>query len=435
MTNVKWFGAAVSARCLLLATLLLAICAVPGQASAARSGGPSSAPALAEAGNGCPQRLASRYGIVPKPIGSDQGWTIDINGVAAPAANDVWIGGDVQATHVLSGTTVFSGYVSVIEHWDGRRWCVADSPLIAYSILRSLTASGPADVWAVGEGGQARPLIEHWDGRRWTVTPTQAIPGANFYNLSSVAASSPSNAWAVGDALTPGLRNRDYQVVEHWDGHAWRLVPTGIAPRLQGYQQLNAVTTRATNDTWVVGLDTSSIQSRQVPLAMHWDGVHWQHAPLPPQADAQRLERLDAVAALSARDVWAVGTFNASGTGGGGGPGPLAFHWDGARWRAVPVPNDPDAAHSEGLQGWELHAIAAISPVDIWAMGPPSHAAHWNGHVWRAFALTGPSLSEPAISAVSAESTRDVWAVGLGTVLADHWDGHRWTAVSTAPAG
>jgi hypothetical protein len=366
MTKVNWFGAAVGARVLLLAALLLAACTARGWASAAPSGAQSSGPALAAAANGCPQQLASRYGIAPKPSDSDGGWTIDINGVAALAANDVWIAGDVQAAHVLSGTAVFSGSVSLIEHWDGRRWCVADSPPLAYGTLRSLAASGPADVWAVGEGEQARPLIEHWDGRRWTLTPTEAVPGADLYNLSSVAASSPSNAWAVGWATTPGVGYNDRQLVEHWDGHAWRLVPTGTALRLQGYQQLNAVATRATNDTWVVGLDTSQAQ---VPIALHWDGVRWQRALLPPQANPGRVEQLDAVAALSTHDVWAAGTFDDSRAVDSGGTGPLAFHGNGVSWQASPVPNNPEAAHSEGLQGWELHAIAAISPVDIWAMG------------------------------------------------------------------
>lgn len=134
MINICAVAGGASVRCLLLAALLLAACTMSGRASAARSGAQSPARARAGVASGCPAQLAARYGIVAtqlgpngKPSTIEGRSTIDTYGVAAVSTNDVWIGGAAQATHALSGTVAYSGTVSLIEHWDGRRWCVADS--------------------------------------------------------------------------------------------------------------------------------------------------------------------------------------------------------------------------------------------------------------------------------------------------------------------
>jgi hypothetical protein len=204
MINLRIIAVAAGAPCLLLAALLPVARVTPGGASAARSDVRSSAPARAGSAEGCPGNLAARYGIVATQLGPNgkpsmiEGYpTIEMYGVAAVSASDVWIGGDAQATHALSGTVAYSGTVSLIEHWDGRRWCVADSPTLPFGTLRSLAATDPTNVWAVGDGGSGhagRPLIEHWDGHHWALSLAQAVPGVHIYSLSSVAAFSPFNA-------------------------------------------------------------------------------------------------------------------------------------------------------------------------------------------------------------------------------------------------
>ena len=61
------------------------------------------------------------------------------------------------------------------------------------------------------------------------------------------------------------------------------------------------------------------------------------------------------VAAISAGDVWAVGTYL-------DWPyQPIIEHWDGTQWSAVPTPHLDGAA--------VLRGIATVAPNDIWAVG------------------------------------------------------------------
>jgi hypothetical protein len=125
-------------------------------------------------------------------------------------------------------------------------------------------------------------------------------------------------------------------------------------------------------------------------------------------------------------------------------------------WRVVTSPN-------LGTGGSELHAIAAVSANDIWAVGgyrptipdqnpnlpfPPDQSQalveHWNGKVWNytsSLTFAPPEYSFSALAAVAALSTNDVWAVGSLTkstighpqTLIEHWDGTGWN-VTPSPS-
>ena len=106
--------------------------------------------------------------------------------------------------------------------------------------------------------------------------------------------------------------------------------------------------------------------------------------------------RLNGVAALSAASAWAVGLSNQ------GTIHPI--RWDGRTWQRVPASG-----------GGDLYALAVLSAADAWAVGyGPSNEAlieHWNGTAWTPVAA--PSTGGPAIlHAVAAVSPGDVWAVG-----------------------
>src|SRR5215472_5303711 len=76
---------------------------------------------------------------------------------------------------------------------------------------------------------------------------------------------------------------------------------------------------------------------------------------------------LNAVAAVTESDVWAVGfqngnDLNESRT--------LALHWDGSSWKAVATPNPGSTPECKGANtGNILTSIAAVSTSDIWAAG------------------------------------------------------------------
>src|SRR5206468_10266961 len=111
-------------------------------------------------------------------------------------------------------------------------------------------------------------------------------------------------------------------------------------------------------------------------LTMHWDGTQWNVVP---SANTNTsTNRLYAVTAISANDVWAVGEYEFSTL-----PSDvLVTHWDGTAWRVVQVPYG-------GFYS-ELRAVSASSATDVWAVGvsnamgdmPLSLVMHWNGTDW-----------------------------------------------------
>ena len=121
----------------------------------------------------------------------------------------------------------------------------------------------------------------------------------------------------------------------------WTEVPGGGAPHPSA---LNGIAAVSANDIWAVG---SWGQNGGQGLIEHWDGTNWSVAALLPQGTL-----LLGVAAQSSRDVWAVGQ-NVAQT--------LVEHWNGRRWVAVPSPN---GGTYSGLQ-----AVCVVSRNDAWAVG------------------------------------------------------------------
>jgi hypothetical protein len=111
---------------------------------------------------------------------------------------------------------------------------------------------------------------------------------------------------------------------------------------------------------------------------------------------------LQAVAALSATDAWAVGTI---------GGKTLTEHWNGKIWTRVPSPSPARA-----VAGNVLTSVATISASDAWAAG-------YDGNKHPDLALGRQKLDrrarpqpgdEPEFLGVAATSAHSAWAVGLG---------------------
>src|SRR5205814_4594725 len=132
----------------------------------------------------------------------------------------------------------------------------------------------------------------------------------------------------------------------HFDGTRWRAV--GIAMP-SGIDRLFAVSARAANDVWAVGereIDTAT-GAVLYPLVEHWTGSAWTAMTAVPGA------ALYGVDGLAANEVYAVGmdrTFS-----------PYVMHWDGASWSVVPSPHHGNYS--------ALRAVEALSRSDVWAAG------------------------------------------------------------------
>ena len=93
-----------------------------------------------------------------------------------------------------------------------------------------------------GNGTAFLTLIEHWNGSAWKQVPSPN-PSSTDNNLLSVAATSASNAWAVG-GYENGTTSRT--LIEHWNGTAWKHVSS---PKLSSsYNLLLGVSATSSSD-------------------------------------------------------------------------------------------------------------------------------------------------------------------------------------------
>ncbi len=307
------------------------------------------------------------------PIAKDY----SLNGVAALSANDIWVIGDNPIRRPPRPQALF-------KHWNGSQWVIYPDPASETQTvsLRAIAAASPNDVWAVGSvEGSFQSLIQHWNGSRWSVVPSP--PNGNKinerYTLVSITAISADDAWAVGD-YSPGGSFGDRTLIEHWNGTKWTMFPS------------------------------------------------------PHPGSGSRLLKVEAI---SANNVWAVGSFY-------NGPAQtLILHWDGAQWSVVPSPNP-------SKPGSELRSVTVVSGHDIWAVGSFSDSAqgqnvedpftmHWNGKQWSIVESPGLGNYYISFSDVAALSANDVWAVGYETdnngSLIEHWDGAHWNVVKRPGSG
>jgi hypothetical protein len=175
-----------------------------------------------------------------------------------------------------------------------------------------------------------------------------------------------------------------------------------------------------------VGVHAIGRPAPQVPAAPH-ECSTWTVVPSPNQEPERLDNSLDAVAAFSDDDVWAVGVSYVNQEGGENLP--LAMHWDGASWTIVAV------SDSLGLEG--LLDVDGASPDDVWAVGLGHDALHWDGSRWSTVPLADPGTTYWHVEALSAAAPDDVWAVGnwatgdSGGPLVEYWDGSRWSVVES----
>jgi hypothetical protein len=274
--------------------------------------------------------------------------------------------------------------------------------------FNGVTATSASDAWAVG-GNNGITLIAHWNGTGWKQVPSpNGSNGANF--LEGVAATSASNAWAVGSDTTNSSPGGE-PLIERWNGSTWKVV---AAPTFSGLTNiLYGVAATSASNAWAVGsYDNSSSDSQS--LILHWNGTTWKKVPSPDPST--QFTVLYGVTAMSATNAWAVGTADFS---------PLILHWDGTSWQQVPSPATPAFD--------TLYGVAASSATNAWAVGSDSVKGtlsfHWNGTTWTQ--TTGPSASLDLFTGVAATSATSPWAVGSAdnSTLIARWNGTTWKQV------
>ena len=334
-------------------------------------------------------------------------------GVDAVSENDVWAVGWAQDPNGPQ-------YVkrTLIQHFDGSSWNIVPSPNPRNDIDSQLHAvSGVArnDVWAVGSSHNgtlpSRSLIQHWDGAQWNIV-TSPSPDKQFNELRGVAALSANNVWAVGYRGGTKSETPIETLILHWDGGSWRQI---ASPNVSGgANQLFGVTAISADDIWAVGSVAGA------PLTLHWNGGTWSIVPVK-VGNGLSSEKFTAVSGSASNDVWAVGDGKGIFTN---QTFATIWHWDGTRWtericRAASSSNPP-AGYEGGGFGAYFTGVAAAAVNDVWAVGVSGSGPmilHWDGRAWTT--VTHPRVFPNAgvLRAVTTASNGSAWSVGVEVIV------------------
>lgn len=332
--------------------------------------------------------VGGTWKIVSSPNVGSGTYGNQLNAVAVVSANNVWA---VGFSPHPSGTPLYIRQ-TLIEHWDGNRWNVVASPNPAgntFVVLNGIDAISANDIWAVGHTGDPssiplQTLTEHWDGTSWSIIPSPSPGTYNGNVLNAVAAVSTNDVWAVGWYQSGPTGQEGGALTMHWDGTSWSVIPN------PSRWPLHAVAAVAANNVWAVGEQS----------ILHWNGTSWSIVAYPlPLGDSYQV--FTGASGTSASDIWAVG-YSQWSYFYGYRYAPLTYHWDGTSWSWVPNAGELDNT---------LHAVTAIAPNDVWAVGDNGQTQHWNGVDWSRVAAPYPGLGG-RLNGVAAASAGDVWTVG-----------------------
>jgi len=331
---------------------------------------------------------------------------------------------------VIFSTPQGPSFAVYATHDGGVTWS-SSTPLSTISSVWDWDLLTMQQWWVVGANGSTLNVTSD-GGQHWTAI----TPSANFQHISQLNFVSAQEGWAISTAspTTPVLlKTMDggqtwVQVSPGSQTASWKVVSSpSMGP---SFDYLNAVAVVSANDVWAVGSYQNSQGSGQT-LIEHWNGTNWQVIPSPNPGATTNI--LGDVVAVSATNLWAVGAYQNSGDSGQ----TLIEHWNGTNWQIVSSPNM--GTGSNGLLG-----VAAVSATNIWAVGmygEPSHSQtlieHWNGTSWTVASSPNMGTGDSSLKRVTAVSATNIWAVGAygapsgAQTLVEHWNGTSWTVVTS----
>ena len=256
--------------------------------------------------------------------------------------------------------------------------------------------------------------------------PADARESSELFGVSVV---SRREVWAVGVTRPSGGRART--LVERWRAGEWHPLPSPDRPAADSF--LNAVAARSASDAWAVGLSRSAGGAART-LILHWDGRRWAITASPNTGPGDNF--LESVAVVSARDAWAVGYRDA-----GGVFRSLVEHWDGGRWTVAALPR-------LGALGNGLNAVNVAASGIVWAVGGSAGARghtqplvlRLDGRRWYSVAAPA-SLHSATLNGVAASGGRGAWVVGAvrgsggDRSFGLQADRRHWRVVPVDPAG
>jgi hypothetical protein len=322
---------------------------------------------------------------------------------------------------------------------------VAAPPTGQNASFTAVTTTSDSSAWAVGSknaelnGVGAKVLIDHWNGAAWSQEATPATPG-NTASLAAVSASGPADAWAVGHTQ---VNREDFAPLAlHWNGTAWS-VSSSAATALAG-QIADGVADISSTDAYAIG---GGLGSANTGLVAHWNGTTWNRVTVPQPSNDGLNSNLDAISANGPDDVWIVGTFEDEISPTFFPNETYSLHWNGKTWSVVRMPL---VGSSNVNAFFQFNAIQVNSPTDVWAVGDRGVTdsssrtliEHWNGTAWSIVPSPSPGSGSDLTGVTTSNAANDVWAVGSdepagmtqAQTLTLNWNGTAWVTVASPDA-
>jgi hypothetical protein len=278
----------------------------------------------------------------------------------------------------------------------------------------------------------------------WNVVPSPSP--TEHVVLEDVFAFDQDHAWAVGREVVGGSESQTLAL--RWNGASWGVVPTPSPSPFAGggWCELLAVDALSPTDVWAAGdqriQGPDGFVGTQI-LIERWNGSQWTVFPAPMTSGGSG-NFVDDIEIIAPNDVWFVGDWLTFPPSSAARKEALTMHWNGSSFSIVPAPffaNSPIGGHG-------LTAASAVSSNDVWAVGGGhdgdyvnfSYIVHWDGSSWSY--KPGPTAGwYHRLYDVAARASNDVYAVGdyqdesgyHGLFL--HWNGSTWTRLPDPPVG
>ncbi len=279
-----------------------------------------------------------------------------------------WLPADLSTTKDVrrilgsAGNDVYAvGTQGLVAHYDGKAWRTID--ISSPATVEDLFIASSSEVWLVGESG----LLLRGDRTGW-----KRVTGGPSERIAHIGGTGPNDVWL---ATSSNL---------YWyDGSTFRVVEGRTRYGTPDNYFVDDIAGDAAAGVWIIADD-------QVHRA--------QFGVLTP-VEVGATGYWETLAVAGPKDVWL-------------SDGQRLFRYDGARWSAVTLPNEPGLL---GTSWYSIKAGWATAPNDVWFVGSGGEVLHFDGAELK---LDRASDHRTTLSSIWAASRDDVWVAGSsGAVL------------------
>jgi hypothetical protein len=274
-------------------------------------------------------------------------WKGRLSAVAASSPKDIWAVGQIGQSSTPDAR-------AIAVHGNGQRWTRTPLPRLPESSWLSGVASlARDDAWAVGGVEDSHhsdgALMMHWNGRGWRADVDYTTPQGTKLDtwVTAIDGRSAIDVWAVGAWSEPAGWYE--ALVLRWDGRTWREVSSPTGAKMTP----DAIDIAPSGEVWTLNSDLEG--NREI---VRWSGPTRRVARVVLDFFGSPLEDMYAsdIAAVSPSSTWIVGeTYDTP-------QQPIVAHWNGRSWRLAPTPFNR-------LKNASLNAVDALSGREIWAVG------------------------------------------------------------------